>query len=30
MKQMQARAEDAAEERILDVLLPPARGPGFC
>lgn len=29
MKQMQARAEDAAEERILDVLLPPARGPGF-
>jgi ATP-dependent HslUV protease ATP-binding subunit HslU len=30
MKQMRARAEDAAEERILDVLLPPARsGPGF-
>ena len=29
MKTMRARAEDAAEERILDVLLPPARGPGF-
>ena len=29
MKQMRARAEDAAEERVLDVLLPPARGPGF-
>ena len=26
MKKMRARAEDAAEERILDVLLPPARG----
>ena len=29
MKQMRARAEDAAEERVLDVLLPPPRGPGF-
>ncbi len=30
MKQMRARAEDAAEERVLDALLPPARsGPGF-
>ncbi len=29
MKQMRTRAEDAAEDRILDVLLPPARGPGF-
>ncbi len=29
MKQMRARAEDAAEDRILDVLLPPARSPGF-
>jgi ATP-dependent HslUV protease ATP-binding subunit HslU len=29
MKTMRARAEDAAEERILDVLLPPARSPGF-
>jgi ATP-dependent HslUV protease ATP-binding subunit HslU len=29
MKGMRARAEDAAEERILDALLPPARGPGF-
>ena len=29
MKQMRARAEDAAEERVLDVLLPSARGPGF-
>jgi len=29
MKQMRARAEDAAEERVLDLLLPPARGPGF-
>ncbi len=29
MKQMRARAEDAAEDRILDVLLPPARNPGF-
>jgi ATP-dependent HslUV protease ATP-binding subunit HslU len=29
MKAMRGRAEDAAEERILDVLLPPARGPGF-
>jgi len=28
MKAMRARAEDAAEDRILDVLLPPARG-GF-
>ena len=26
MKKVRARAEDAAEERILDVLLPPARG----
>ncbi len=26
MKKVQGRAEDAAEERILDVLLPPARG----
>lgn len=26
MKKVQSRAEDAAEERILDVLLPPARG----
>ncbi|AVO49850.1 HslU--HslV peptidase ATPase subunit [Melaminivora suipulveris] len=26
MKKLRARAEDAAEERILDVLLPPARG----
>src|SRR5690606_17373380 len=25
MKKMRARAEDAAEERILDVLIPPAR-----
>ena len=25
MKQMRARAEDAAEDRILDALLPPAR-----
>jgi ATP-dependent HslUV protease ATP-binding subunit HslU len=24
---MRARAEDAAEERVLDALLPPARGP---
>ena len=29
MKQMRTRAEDAAEDRVLDVLLPPARGPGF-
>lgn len=29
VKQMRARAEDAAEDRILDILLPPARGPGF-
>jgi ATP-dependent HslUV protease ATP-binding subunit HslU len=29
MKTMRARAEDAAEERILDVLLPPARSAGF-
>ena len=29
MKAMRARAEDAAEERVLDVLLPPARSPGF-
>ena len=29
IKQMRARAEDAAEDRILDVLLPPARSPGF-
>jgi ATP-dependent HslUV protease ATP-binding subunit HslU len=29
VKQMRARAEDAAEERVLDVLLPPARGPGL-
>ena len=29
MKAMRARAEDAAEDRILDVLLPPARSPGF-
>jgi ATP-dependent HslUV protease ATP-binding subunit HslU len=29
MKSMRARAEDAAEERILDVLLPPARSAGF-
>ena len=29
MKQMRARAEDAAEERVLDALLPPARSPGF-
>jgi ATP-dependent HslUV protease ATP-binding subunit HslU len=29
MKGMRARAEDAAEERVLDVLLPPARSPGF-
>jgi ATP-dependent HslUV protease ATP-binding subunit HslU len=29
MKTMRARAEDAAEERILDVLLPTARGPNF-
>ena len=29
IKGMRARAEDAAEERILDVLLPPARSPGF-
>ncbi len=29
MKLMRARAEDAAEERVLDALLPPARGPGF-
>jgi len=29
MQQVRARAEDAAEERILDTLLPPARGTGF-
>ncbi|MHA7602079.1 ATP-dependent protease ATPase subunit HslU [Alicycliphilus sp. T452] len=29
MKKVRARAEDAAEERILDVLIPPARGAGF-
>ncbi|MFZ2266062.1 MAG: ATP-dependent protease ATPase subunit HslU [Azonexus sp.] len=29
IKQMRARAEDAAEDRVLDVLLPPARSPGF-
>src|SRR5512139_313483 len=29
MKAMRTRAEDAAEERILDVLLPPARNAGF-
>ncbi len=29
MKLVRARAEDAAEERVLDALLPPARSPGF-
>jgi ATP-dependent HslUV protease ATP-binding subunit HslU len=29
MRRVRARAEDAAEERILDALLPPARGAGF-
>ena len=29
MAKMQVRAEDAAEERILDILLPPARDVGF-
>lgn len=29
IQQVRARAEDAAEERILDALLPPARSPGF-
>jgi len=29
MKKMRARAEDAAEERILDALVPPARGAGL-
>jgi ATP-dependent HslUV protease ATP-binding subunit HslU len=29
MRQVRARAEDAAEERILDALLPPARSMGF-
>lgn len=29
MQQMRGRAEDAAEDRILDALLPPARGAGF-
>jgi ATP-dependent HslUV protease ATP-binding subunit HslU len=29
MRKMRHRAEDAAEERILDALLPPARDPGF-
>lgn len=29
MQQVRARAADAAEDRILDVLLPPARSPGF-
>jgi ATP-dependent HslUV protease ATP-binding subunit HslU len=28
MRKVRARAEDAAEERVLDALLPPARGPG--
>jgi len=28
MKQVRVRAEDAAEERVLDALLPPARGSG--
>ena len=29
IKQMRTRAEDAAEDRVLDILLPPARSPGF-
>ncbi|GHA10882.1 ATP-dependent protease ATPase subunit HslU [Arenicella chitinivorans] len=29
MKKMQRRAEDAAEDRVLDILLPPARDVGF-
>jgi ATP-dependent HslUV protease ATP-binding subunit HslU len=29
MKKVESRAMDAAEERVLDVLLPPARGLGF-
>ncbi len=29
MQKMQRRAEDAAEERVLDILLPPARDVGF-
>ncbi|RBP53326.1 ATP-dependent protease ATPase subunit HslU [Arenicella xantha] len=29
MQKMQVRAEDAAEERVLDILLPPARDVGF-
>jgi ATP-dependent HslUV protease ATP-binding subunit HslU len=29
IKQMRSRAEDAAEDRVLDILLPPARGAGF-
>lgn len=29
MRKMRHRAEDAAEERILDILLPPARGVGY-
>ena len=29
MQKMRNRAEDAAEERILDVLLPPAKSVGF-
>lgn len=29
MKRVRMRAEDAAEERILDALLPPSRSPGF-
>ncbi len=29
MKKVQMRAEDAAEERVLDILLPPARDVGF-
>ncbi|MDE2584102.1 MAG: ATP-dependent protease ATPase subunit HslU [Betaproteobacteria bacterium] len=29
MKRVRTRAEDAAEERVLDALLPPARGAGF-
>ena len=29
MQRVRNRAEDAAEERILDVLLPPAKGAGF-
>lgn len=29
MRRVRTRAEDAAEERVLDALLPPARGSGF-